>query len=173
MVVLMKSTGIVRKLDKLGRIVVPKEVRKRLKIENGDLVDIFVEEEKIVITKFHHLDYDYQLIHSFCNSLKDVYKMDIVITNKTNVIYSSLNIGTNMKIDNDFLKRVNSYLNKELSSHNKIKLTDSYLIEKNFIINKILTNDSEFGYLIIIDNMISNKQKDLANLILNYLNKIL
>ena len=48
----MKSTGIVRKIDELGRIVVPKELRKKLGIANTDPVEIYVEGEKIILTKY-------------------------------------------------------------------------------------------------------------------------
>ena len=47
----MKSIGIVRKIDGLGRIVVPKEMRDRLFIEEGDPLDIMVEDDAIVIRK--------------------------------------------------------------------------------------------------------------------------
>jgi len=49
----MKSTGIVRNIDELGRIVVPKEIRKKLGIENTDPVEIYVEGEYILIKKYH------------------------------------------------------------------------------------------------------------------------
>ena len=49
----MKSTGIVRNIDELGRIVVPKELRKKLGIANTDPVEIYVEGEKIILTKYH------------------------------------------------------------------------------------------------------------------------
>ena len=49
----MKSTGIVRNIDELGRIVVPKELRKMLGISNTDPVEIFVEGERIILTKYH------------------------------------------------------------------------------------------------------------------------
>lgn len=39
----MKSTGIVRKVDELGRIVIPKELRRTLNIEEGDPLEIFVD----------------------------------------------------------------------------------------------------------------------------------
>ncbi len=48
----MKSTGIVRPVDELGRIVVPKELRRTLGIENGDSVEIFTEDEKIILRKY-------------------------------------------------------------------------------------------------------------------------
>ena len=48
----MKSTGIVRNIDELGRIVIPKEIRQRLGIANTDPVEIFVDGEKIILTKY-------------------------------------------------------------------------------------------------------------------------
>ncbi|SDM57481.1 AbrB/MazE/SpoVT family DNA-binding domain-containing protein [Sediminibacillus halophilus] len=48
----MKSTGVVRKLDQLGRIVIPMEVRRNLEIEEKDPVEIFVDEDKIVLQKY-------------------------------------------------------------------------------------------------------------------------
>ena len=47
----MKATGIVRQLDKLGRIVLPKELRKVFNIENEDYLEIYVENDKIVLKK--------------------------------------------------------------------------------------------------------------------------
>ena len=48
----MKSTGIVRNIDELGRIVVPKEIRERLGIASNDPVEIFMEEDRIVLKKY-------------------------------------------------------------------------------------------------------------------------
>ena len=48
----MKSTGIVRNIDELGRVVVPKEIRKKLGISNTDPVEIYVEGDKIILTKY-------------------------------------------------------------------------------------------------------------------------
>ena len=48
----MKSTGIVRHIDELGRIVVPKDIRKKLGISNTDPVEIFTEGDRIILTKY-------------------------------------------------------------------------------------------------------------------------
>ena len=50
---MMKSTGIVRNVDELGRIVIPKEMRKKMDIANSDPVEIYVEGDKIILTKYH------------------------------------------------------------------------------------------------------------------------
>ena len=48
----MKSTGIVRNIDELGRIVIPKEMRKTLNIQCDDPMEIFVEGDRIVLSKY-------------------------------------------------------------------------------------------------------------------------
>ena len=48
----MKSTGMVRKIDELGRIVLPIEIRNTLGIESRDSLEIFVEGDKIVLSKY-------------------------------------------------------------------------------------------------------------------------
>lgn len=48
----MKSTGIVRKLDNLGRIVIPVELRKAMGIEVKDSLEIFTEGENILLRKY-------------------------------------------------------------------------------------------------------------------------
>lgn len=48
----MKSTGIVRKVDELGRIVLPIELRRTLDIEEKDALEIYVDGESIVLKKY-------------------------------------------------------------------------------------------------------------------------
>ncbi len=49
----MKTTGVIRKLDELGRIVIPIEQRRTLDINLHDPVEISIEDGKIVIKKYH------------------------------------------------------------------------------------------------------------------------
>lgn len=48
----MRSLGIVRKVDHLGRIVIPKELRKSLQIDKGNPIEIFAEEDRIILRKY-------------------------------------------------------------------------------------------------------------------------
>lgn len=48
----MRVTGIVRKIYNLGRIVVPKETRRNLQVDSGDTLEIFVEEDAIILQKY-------------------------------------------------------------------------------------------------------------------------
>ena len=59
----MKSTGIVRKVDELGRIVLPIELRRTLGIEEKDRIEIFVDGESIILRK-------YQPACIFCDNAK-------------------------------------------------------------------------------------------------------
>lgn len=52
----MKSTGIVRKLDELGRITLPIELRRTLGVGERDALEIFVEDDRIVLTKYEPTD---------------------------------------------------------------------------------------------------------------------
>ncbi len=48
----MKTPGMLRKIDDLGRVVIPSELRKALDIQSGDLMELFVQEEGLVLRKF-------------------------------------------------------------------------------------------------------------------------
>ena len=48
----MKSLGVVRKIDDLGRIVLPMELRKTMDIKEGDALEIFTENERIILKKY-------------------------------------------------------------------------------------------------------------------------
>ena len=61
----MRSLGIVRKIDELGRIVLPIETRKRLELSAGDGVEIFVERDRVILKK-------YEPSCIFCGEVDDV-----------------------------------------------------------------------------------------------------
>ena len=63
----MKSTGVVRRIDELGRIVLPKEIRRTLGIDEKDPLEIYVEEDRIILTKFSEMC-------TFCGQVKDLKK---------------------------------------------------------------------------------------------------
>ena len=48
----MQGTGIVRRIDELGRVVIPKEIRKTLRIKEGDPLEIYTDKENLVIKKY-------------------------------------------------------------------------------------------------------------------------
>lgn len=61
----MKSTGIVRRVDELGRIVLPIELRRTMEIAEKDMLEIFVEESSIILKKYVNTCI-------FCNRSEDI-----------------------------------------------------------------------------------------------------
>ena len=61
----MKSTGIVRKVDELGRIVLPKEIRTVMDIKEKDAIEIFTTSDQIILQKYHPACV-------FCNNVENV-----------------------------------------------------------------------------------------------------
>lgn len=61
----MKSTGIVRKVDELGRIVLPIEMRRTLDIAEKDALEIYVEGDSVILRKF-------QAACVFCDSTREI-----------------------------------------------------------------------------------------------------
>lgn len=64
-----KTTGIIRRIDNLGRVVVPKEIRKALAIQEGDAVEIGLEGESVYIQKPN-------FECKFCNNILDERQLD-------------------------------------------------------------------------------------------------
>lgn len=69
----MKSTGIVRKIDELGRIVVPIELRRAMDLQIKDPVEIFVDGEEIILKKY--------TAHNACMVTGKVSKDNIILAN--------------------------------------------------------------------------------------------
>ena len=61
----MKSTGMIRRVDELGRVVIPKEIRNKLDIEEKDPMEIYVDGPSIVLKKF-------ESNCIFCGNTKDL-----------------------------------------------------------------------------------------------------
>ncbi|TYS60671.1 AbrB/MazE/SpoVT family DNA-binding domain-containing protein [Bacillus infantis] len=94
----MKSTGIVRKTDELGRIVIPKEIRRVLGIEIKDPIEIFVAEDQIIFQK-----YNSQMACSITG--------EISLDNRT---YANGNIVLSPEGEKMLVKQLEEYLEKSL-----------------------------------------------------------
>lgn len=68
----MISTGIVRRIDELGRVVIPKEIRRSLKIKDGDPLEIFRDKDKLVLVKYAPTDDKQDAVDTLREWLKDV-----------------------------------------------------------------------------------------------------
>lgn len=70
----MKATGIVRRLDDLGRLVIPKEIRKQYHMKEGDTIEFFIDNERIVIQKFDVMSKHLEEITIMCDTLHAIYQ---------------------------------------------------------------------------------------------------
>lgn len=61
----MKSTGMIRRVDELGRVVIPKEIRNKLDIQEKDPIEIYVQEDCVILKK-------YESNCIFCGNTKDL-----------------------------------------------------------------------------------------------------
>lgn len=170
----MKETGVVRRLDELGRVVIPKEIRKRLKIKNGDMVDIFTKDEFIILQKYHPLKQDILPIKSILEAVSNQMNVGLLIFDDSSVVYSTVKgIKTGEMISQDFIKRLPSFLEKELSSKLDLEVIPGYKFDKDLYIEKILVNYETYGYILVVDDMITKKHKESIELVNEYMKHFL
>lgn len=83
----MKATGVIRRVDQLGRIVVPKEIRKTLRIGEGDQIEIFVNRDKeIILKKYSQIENLSQIAGKCADSLGQVTGHIAVVTDKNKIV---------------------------------------------------------------------------------------
>ena len=76
----MKLNGIVRKIDNLGRIVIPIELRKRLKIDQNDDIEIKIANNKIVLSKYNKLSELNNILYLMSKSYNNLTSINIIVT---------------------------------------------------------------------------------------------
>ncbi len=134
----MKSTGVIRRIDELGRIVIPKEIRKTLRIHDGDSLEIFTDNnENIILSKFSSLGKISDYAINFSKTIHKFLKKDIIITDTDKII----------AVDGNLKKK---YSGKQISSDLSLYLKNRELTILDETANlKIIPNESLAGYFII------------------------
>lgn len=98
----MKATGIVRRIDDLGRIVIPKEIRRSIGIREGDAMEIFLEDNRICLEKYGISEEDLAIrCHRYISSMGDYIKTIIFIDGATVVLFVDGAMVTVKKHDAD------------------------------------------------------------------------
>ncbi len=146
----MKTTGIVRKIDELGRIVLPKELRKNLNIHTGDDFQISLENEKIILERYSRLINIEKEIIKIVNIFKEIYNYNIFVVYNNKYIDSKENVPNNII---EIIQQRKLYVNESLSNLN-IK---EEIKNGNLVINPIVLDSDLLGAVIIIgdDNIIN------------------
>ena len=103
----MRATGIVRRIDDLGRIVIPKEVRRNIGIKEGDPLEIFTSREGFVsFKKYSPLAYEMPTgeIRSITKFLTDALNRKVYIVDTEKVLYNTYDVNENevpYELDNE------------------------------------------------------------------------
>ncbi len=83
----MKATGIVRRIDDLGRVVIPKEIRRTLRIREGDPLEIFVDREgEVILKKYSPINELGHFATEYAEALYDSLQFPILICDRDEVI---------------------------------------------------------------------------------------
>lgn len=172
----MKTTGMVRRVDSLGRIVIPKEIRKILKIKENEQVEINVEGEEIILNRYSELDDESEYLKKLIDIISDIYKVDILLTNLNNFKITTKNY---LYLDN---KELSPYLSNILENRqdvlekNRISISLSSSerdIESPYLIKSLIINGDIVGLIIFLSDDIDMIDSKLVTLVNNYLEKSL
>jgi AbrB family transcriptional regulator (stage V sporulation protein T) len=86
----LKATGIVRRIDDLGRVVIPKEIRRTLRIREGDPLEIYVDREgEVILKKYSPVGELGDFAKEYADSLYEAIGHIVCITDRDNVVASA------------------------------------------------------------------------------------
>ena len=157
----MESSGITRRIDELGRIVIPKEMRYNLGIRDGELLEIIVNNNTLVIKKFSQMESIKDIGNNVCNIIGDICNVEVMISDREKIVATTSNlknlIGTNLSIkDKKLIDFREVYI-----SENKDEFYD---IKNFFTIIPIVTSHDSCGLVFIISNLFNNENLKYAKI---------
>lgn len=130
----MKTTGVIRRIDDLGRIVIPKEIRKNLRIKTGDNLEVYLDGDTIVLKKFSQIESLENVSVDYVEAFNQIIKHNIIVTDRDKVI----------AVAGPLKKK---YLNKEINEfmERSIERRDSFNEKQKKDFN-IVDGEVENGY---------------------------
>lgn len=150
-------SGIVRKVDDLGRIVIPKELRKNLNIKNSDDLEISINDDKIILEKYYRLKNLRDVLNNYFCILERFLSSEFIITDKENIILKSKKIDIKeTRLTHNILELMN--LRKSIIDNNNLKVTNELEILKNYYFSPLIINTDILGSIILFsDNKITKE----------------
>lgn len=151
----MKATGIVRRIDDLGRVVIPKEIRRTLRIREGDPLEIFVDRDgEVILKKYSPISELSDFAKEYAEALYDSLGNPVLICDRDTYIALA---GSSKK---DYLnKNISELVEKTMQERNTVLLNQSgnfSLIEGNeealssYAIGPIIANGDPIGAVLIV-----------------------
>ena len=173
----MLDTGIIRRIDELGRVVVPKEIRKNLSIKAGDSIQIYVNENQIVLKKYEpKRDFTNETFNAI-KSLAEITNKGVVFGTLEQVVYSynlakDLNSATLSQKMKEVVKQDKNVL---LNVGEVIDIEENSFIKYNYqaIMTLKDSNGEIYGFisLLSISDEISSNELNMLNLIVKSIEK--
>ena len=166
----MKATGVVRRIDDLGRVVIPKEIRKTLRIKEGDPLEIFTEKEgEVILKKYSPIGELSEFANSYAETIAKTTGHIACITDKDTVIAVS---GGPKKeyLEQDLSKELEEVMeNKEVytsKENNEIALPVTKNDNKDKIYNSqviypIISDGDVIGSVILMSKEPNKKMGDV------------
>jgi len=179
----LKATGIVRRIDDLGRVVIPKEIRRTLRIREGDPLEIFTDREgEVILKKYSPIGELNEFATEYAESLYESINVTTIITDRDSVVAIA---GGSKK---EYLeKRVSKNLEKIMEEReskviNEIEKIVPITIEESDmskytsqIIAPIATHGDPIGAVILLskdtDKIMGELEKKLAETAAGFLGK--
>lgn len=159
------DTGVVRKIDELGRIVIPKEIRKNLNIRNGEDVSIFVKDNMIVLKKYERALTIREISQKYINAFKKINDDVILISDKNSIISSSNFEYIDKKIDN----KIFNLINERKSEEGTVLNLGGEVINSAYIISPIIVDTDAIGAVISLCKDRLNEKSKIFNNVINIL----
>lgn len=118
----MRTTGIIRRIDDLGRLVIPKEIRKLHHLKEGDSVEFYIEEDSIVLRKFESLSKQEKELVEIADTLTKT------LATKVYFVTSHV-IGTQKELNRNFQVKCQVY---------RVSTLEDYLFEGDMKTTKVV-----------------------------------
>jgi AbrB family transcriptional regulator (stage V sporulation protein T) len=116
----MKATGIVRRIDDLGRIVIPKEIRRTLRLRDGDPLEIYTDRNgEVILKKYSPIGDLSEFASEYAESASDILGSTAVITDTDHVIAASGGAAKNLKD-----KRISRQIEEVIQTRSSTIVTD-------------------------------------------------
>ena len=167
----MKATGIIRRIDELGRIVVPKEIRRNLRIKDGENLEIFIEgEDSIVLKKHSAIKNISDFGQNFTDSIYNFLKHNIIICDNNTVLAASGNLKKEI-IGKNISEELENKINRReemLENHKKtIKIIEEKEYEATYAISPIIAHGDVFGTVLIfsLDKEITDNDYKIVQIV--------
>lgn len=152
--VVLEKSFITRRIDELGRIVIPKEIRNNLAIRVGEPLEILIENKSIVIRKYSQVENIKDISNKVCNIISDICKIDLLVSDREKIIVTSkkLNALKERELPNELKRLIDD--REQLISDKK---DDFFDMNKYFIMIPIITSTDCSGLIIIVSDEKNNE----------------